>query len=47
MRELIGLAVGKGVAREVRWLHKLGLVGTDLEPQERNALEYEQEREGL
>jgi len=47
MRELIGLAVGKGVAREVRWLHELGLVGTDLEPQERNALEFGQEREGL
>jgi len=47
MRELIGLAVGKGVAREVRWLRELGLVRTDLEPQERNALEYEQEREGL
>lgn len=47
MRELIGLAVDKGVAREVRRLRELGLVGTDSELQERSALKFGQEREGL
>jgi len=47
MRELIALAVDKGVAREVRRLRELGLVGTDSELQVRSALKFEQEREGL
>jgi len=40
-RELIGLAVDKGVAREVRRLHELGLVATDSELQKRSALKFE------
>jgi len=47
MRELIGLAVGKGVAREVRWLHELGLVATEAEPKQGDMLKFEEEREGL
>lgn len=47
MRELIGLAIDKGVAREVRRLHELGLVGTGLELQEKSTRQFEQEREGL
>lgn len=47
MRELIKLAVDKGIAREVKRLRELGLVGIDSELQERSALKFEQEREGL
>lgn len=47
MRELIELAVRKGVAWQVNWLHELGLVATFPAPQEDVALKYEQEREGL
>ncbi len=47
MRELITLAVDKGVAREVRRLHELELVGADSDLQERSALKFAQEREDL
>lgn len=47
MRELIGLAVDKGVARELKRLRELGLVGTDSQVQETSALKFEREREGL
>ncbi len=47
MRELIRLAIDKGVAREVKRLHELGLVTTEAELQERSSLKFEQEREGL
>ena len=47
MRELIGLAVHKGVAGQVNWLRELGLVATFPAPQEDAALKYEQEREDL
>lgn len=47
MRELIRLAVDKGVAGEVERLRELGLAATFPAPQEDAALKYEQEREGL
>jgi len=47
MRELIKLAADKGVAREVKRLHELGLVATELELQKRSTLKFEEEREGL
>ena len=47
MRELIGLAVDKGVSREVRRLRELGLVAADSESRERSALMFEKERGGL
>jgi predicted HTH transcriptional regulator len=47
MRELIGLAVDKGVAGEVKRLHELKLVAAPTVSQEDAALKYKQEREGL
>ncbi len=47
MRELIALAVDKGVAREIDRLRKLGFVSTSTVPQEDDASRFEQEREGL
>jgi len=47
MRELIELAVGKGLTREMKRLRELGLVAAEPEPLERSVLNYEQEREGL
>lgn len=46
MRELIALAVNKGVAREIERLRVLGFVTAFPAPQEDDALKYEQEREG-
>ena len=47
MRELIALAVNKGIAREIERLRELGFVAALPVPQEEDALMYEQEREGL
>jgi predicted HTH transcriptional regulator len=47
MRELIQLAVYKGVAGEVRRLHELGLIATDSDLQKRIMPKFEEEREGL
>jgi predicted HTH transcriptional regulator len=47
MRELITLAVNKGVAREIERLRVLGFVTTYQASQEDDSLKYEQEREGL
>jgi hypothetical protein len=47
MRELIALAVYKGVAREIELYQKLGFVAILPVPQEEDALKYKQEREGL
>jgi len=46
MRELIGLALNKGVAREIERLRVLGLIPAFPTPQEDDASKYEQEREG-
>ena len=46
MRELIALAVNKGVAQEIERLRVLGFVAAFPAPQEDDALKYEQEREG-
>ena len=46
MRELIALAMNKGVAREIERLRALGLVAALPAPQEDDARKYEQEREG-
>ncbi len=46
MRELIGLAVNKGVAGEIERLRALGLVTAFPVAQEDDVLKYEQEREG-
>ncbi len=45
-RELIGLAVGKGIARHVKRLHELGCIPTET-PRQRDGLQYETERAGL
>jgi predicted HTH transcriptional regulator len=47
MRELIRLAVDKGVNQEIERYRELGFVATFPAPQEDAALKYEQEREGL
>ncbi|MFO7996187.1 MAG: ATP-binding protein [Dehalococcoidia bacterium] len=47
MRELIGLAVGKGVAGEIERLQELGFVAILPVTQEEDALKYEHERRGL
>jgi len=47
MRELIAVAVGKGVARDIRHLQELGFVATFPAPQKDDAIKYMQEREGL
>lgn len=47
MRELITLAVNKGVAREIERLRVLGFVTGFPAPQKDDALKYKQEREGL
>jgi len=47
MRELITLAVNKGVSREIERLRALGFLAVPPSPQEDNALKYEQEREDL
>ena len=46
MRELITLAMNKGVARKIKYLRELGFVATLPSPREDDALKYEQEREG-
>ncbi len=45
-RELIGLAVYKGISRHVRRLHRLGLIPTET-PNQRDIQQYETERAGL
>lgn len=47
MRELIALAVNKGVAWEIEHLRELGFVATRPVQQEEDVLKYEQERDGL
>lgn len=47
MRELITLAVNKGLARETERLRVLGFVAAFPAPQKDDALKYEQERGGL
>jgi len=47
MRELIGLAVDKGVARSVKRFHELGLVTTETELKQGDMLKFEEEREDL
>jgi len=47
MRELIALAVGKGVAQEIEHLRELGFIATLPVPQEEDALKYKQEREDV
>lgn len=47
MRELIALAVNKGIAREIERLRELGFVAALPVPQEEDAFKYKQEREGL
>jgi len=53
MRELIELAVDKGVAQEIKRLRELGLIPAEPQPhaepeaRESSALNYAQEREGL
>jgi len=46
MRELIALAINKGVAREIERLRVLGFIAAFPTPQEDDAPKYEQEREG-
>ena len=46
MRELIALAMNKGVAQEIERLRVLGFVAALPAPQEDDARKYEQEREG-
>jgi len=45
-RELLGLAVDKGISRHVSRLHRLGLIPTET-PNERDRRQYETERAGL
>jgi len=45
-RELIGLAVDKGISKHVNRLHRLGLIPTEM-PKERDRRQYETERAGL
>jgi len=45
-RELIGLAVDKGISRHVSRLHRLGLIPTET-PNQRDRQQYETERAGL
>ena len=45
-RELIGLAVDKGISRHVNRLHRLGLIPTET-PNKRDRQQYETERAGL
>ena len=47
MRELIALAVSKGVAKEIERLRELELIPTFTVPQEDEAIKYKQEREGI
>ena len=47
MRELVGLAIDKGVAREVKQLQESELVVSDSAQQKSSTLKYEEEREGL
>lgn len=47
MRELIELAVRKGVAQRITYLQELGFVATFPAPQRDDAVKYEREREGL
>lgn len=47
MRELIALAINKGVAWEIERLRVLGFIAALPIPQEDDAPKYEQEREGL
>lgn len=47
MRELITLAVNKGVAQEIKRLRELGLVPTEAEVQQQWMQKYEEERQGL
>lgn len=45
-RELIGLAIDKGISKHVSRLHRLGLIPTET-PNERDRQQYETERAGL
>jgi predicted HTH transcriptional regulator len=45
-RELIGLAVEKGISRHVNRLHKLGLIPIE-SPKQLDSAQYEKERNGL
>ncbi len=47
MRELITLAVNKGVAQEIKLLRELELVPTEAEVQQQWMQKYEKERQGL
>jgi len=47
MRELIALAINKGVARDIEHLRELGFVATHAVQQEEDVLKYMQERDGL
>lgn len=47
LRELIALAINKGVAQEIERFRELGLIAASPAPQDDDALKYEQEREGL
>lgn len=47
MRELITLAVNKGVAQEIKRLRELALVPTEAEVQQQWMQKYEEERQGL
>ena len=47
MRELITLAVDKGVAQEIKRLRELGLVPTEAEVQQQWMKKYEEERQGI
>ena len=47
MRELIALAINKGVAREIEHLRELGFVATHVVQQEEDVLKYVQERDDL
>jgi hypothetical protein len=46
IRELISLAIDKGISRHVNRLHRLGLIPTET-PNERDMRQYETERAGL
>ena len=47
MRELITLAVDKGVAQEIKRLRELRLVPTEAEVQQQWMQKYEEERQGI
>jgi predicted HTH transcriptional regulator len=47
MRELVRLAIDKGVTQEINRMHELGLVVATSIPQQSSASKYEEERNGL